>query len=338
MGIGHGPQGRLPPRRLVALVVVAALLTGACGRGGEGAGLEDVRIGANLWMGYDLLSMAADLGWFAEEGFDVEVIDLGSLGDTKAAFERGYVDGMATTVFEVVQVGSESDLKPVVVLAIDYSDGGDVVVARRGIASTTGLAGARIVVEPPLGIYMLYRMLAKAGMTLGDVQVVWASQPDIEGLAWSGQIDAAVSYPPVSTELTHQLGYNTLFSSAEIPGEVLDVVSFSEQFTRDHPGAVRATVRVWDRALRYLSEEHQAAVAAIAAREGLSAAEVEEALAGVRFLSIEDQGGPFLDQNVAATCSRAAELLLEVGVITETYTAAGCVSSEFVLDVIKAMP
>jgi NitT/TauT family transport system substrate-binding protein len=338
MGIGHVSQGRLPPRRLLALVVVASLLLGACGRGGEGAGLQDVRIGANLWMSYDLLSMAADLGWFEEEGFAVEIIDLGTLGDTKAAFERGYLDGMATTVLEVVEARSESDLNPVAVLATDYSNGGDVVVARRSITSIASLAGTRIAVDPPLGIYILYRMLAKAGMTLDDVKVVWASQPDIEALAWSGQIDAAVSFPPVSTELTSQLGYNTLFSSAEIPGEVLDVVSFSEQFTKDHPEAVRAVLRVWDRALRYLSEEHQAVVAAIAAREGLSAAEVEEALAGVRFLALGDQGGPFLDQNVAATCSRAAEVLLEVGVIAEIHTAAGCVSSEFALDVIKAMP
>jgi NitT/TauT family transport system substrate-binding protein len=318
--------------------MVASLLVGACSRGGAQADLPEVRIGANLWIGYDLLSLAADVGWFEEEGLHVEIVDLGSLTDVRAAFERGYVDGMATTLIEVVQARSEADRAPVAVLFTDYSDGADVVVARRDITAVAGLAGARIAVEPPLGIYMLHRMLTMAGMTPDDVEIVWVSQAGMDALAWSGRIDAAVTFPPVSIELTRDLGYSTLFSSADIPGEVLDVVSFSEQFTRDHPEAVRAILRVWDRALRYVSEHHDEAVAAISAREGLDAAEVEEALGGLRWLSLSQQGGLLADEAAAVLCSRVAEALFQAGVITETATAPGCASSEFILDVLEAGP
>jgi NitT/TauT family transport system substrate-binding protein len=301
-------------------------------------GPEAVRIGANRWVGFDLLAMAEDLGWFQEEGFDVEIIDLGTDSDTRAAFERGYLDGMATTLMELIQSRSETDRAPVVVLFTDYSDGADVVVARRDITSVSSLAGARIAVEPPLGIYILSRMLAMAGMTLDDVEIVWVSQAGIPALAWSGRIDAAVTFPPVSMELAQELGYNTLFTSAEIPGEVLDAVSFSEEFTRDHPEAVRAILRVWDRALRYLSEHHLEAVAAISAREGLDTAEVEEAVGGLRWLSLSQQSDLFADGATAVICSRVAETLFQVGVITETGTAPGCASSEFILDVLEAGP
>jgi NitT/TauT family transport system substrate-binding protein len=324
------------PGRLAAWALVASLLVGACGRAGPESGLVEVRIGANLWVGYDLLSMAADLGWFEEEGVNLEFIDLGSLNDTKAAFERGYIDGMATTLFELLESRSESQLDPVAVLVTDYSNGTDVVVAKRAITSIAGLAGARIAVDPPLGIYILYRMLEKAGMTLNDVTLVWASQTDMPALAWSGRIDAAVAFPPVSTSLMKDLGYTTLFSSAGIPGEVVDVVSFNEQFRKDHPEAIEAVLRVWDRALRYLSEERGQAVAAMATREGLSEPEVEEALAGVSFLTIDDQAGPFIDQKVAETCTRAAEILFQVAVITDPHVAAGCASSQFVIDVVAA--
>jgi NitT/TauT family transport system substrate-binding protein len=318
--------------------MVALLLLGACSGCGAGASLEGVRIGANRWVGFDLLAMAEDLGWFEEEGFHVEIVDLGTTSDIRAAFERGYVDGMATTLMEVIQSRSEADRAPVAVLITDYSDGADVVVARRDITAVAGLAGARIAVEPPLGIYILSQMLAAAEMTLNDVEIVWVSQAEMPGLAWAGQIDAAVTFPPASIELTHDLGYNTLFSSAEIPGEVLDVVSFSEQFTRDHPEAVRAILRVWDRSLRYLSEHHREAVAAIAAREGLEAVEVEEALGGVQWLSLSQQSGLLANGTAAVICPRVAEALLQAGVITETDTAPGCASSEFIIDVLEAGP
>ncbi len=330
------PQSRRPRRRLVAWAAIAWLLLGACSGEGAGSGREGVRIGANLWVGFDLLAVAEDLGWFAEEGFDVEIVDLGTPADVKAAFERGYVDGMATTLLELIESRSETDLNPVAVLITDYSNGADLVVARRGITSIAGLEGARIAVDPPLGIYLLSRMLSKAGMALDDVEVVWTSQPDIPALAWSGQIDAAVTFPPASTELTRDLGYNTLFSSADIPGEVMDVVTFSEQFARDHPEAVRAILRVWDRALGYLSEHPQEAVAAIAAREGLDAAEAEEALAGVNLLTLDEQAELFHGGVLAATCLRAARVLVQVAAITETETAAGCASSEFIDGVLEA--
>jgi NitT/TauT family transport system substrate-binding protein len=169
------------PGRLAAWALVASLLVGACGRAGPESGLVEVRIGANLWMGYDLLSMAADLGWFEEEGFNVEIVDLGSLADSKAAFERGYVDGMATTVMEVVQARSESDLNPIAVLVADYSNGTDVVVAKRAITSIAGLAGARIAVDPPLGIYILYRMLATMSTLSGPRRRICRPSPGRDG-------------------------------------------------------------------------------------------------------------------------------------------------------------
>ena len=335
MRIRLSPQSRRPRRRLVAWAAVAWLLLGACSGGGAESGREEVRIGANLWLGFDLLAMAEDLGWFAEEGFDVEIVDLGTPADTRAAFERGYIDGMATTLLDLIETRSEASLDPVAVLITDYSDGADVVVARRGITSIAGLAGARIAADGPLGVYLLSRMLSKEGMALGDVELVWASQTDMPALAWSGQIDAAVTFPPASTELTRDLGYNTLFSSADIPGEVMDVVSFGAQFTRDHPEAVRAILRVWDRALGYLSEHPQETVAALAAREGLDAAEAEEALAGVNLLTLDEQAELFHGGVPAATCLRAAGVLQQVAVITETDTALGCASSEFIDGVLE---
>ena len=335
MSTRFSPQSRRPRRRLVAWAAVACLLLGACSGGGAGSGREGVRIGVNLWVGFDLLAVAEDLGWFAEEGFDVEIVDLGTPADCRAAFERGYVDGMATTLLDLIQTRSETDFDPVAVLITDYSDGADVVVARRGITSIAGLAGARIAADGPLAMYLLTRMLSKEGMALGDVELVWASQLDMPALAWSGQIDAAVTFPPASTELTRDLGYTTLFSSADIPGEVMDVVSFDAQFTRDHPEAVRAILRVWDRVLGYLSEHPQETVAAIAAREGLDAAEVEEALAGVNLLTLDEQVELFHNGVPAATCLQAAEVLQQAAVITETGTAPGCASSEFIDGVLE---
>jgi NitT/TauT family transport system substrate-binding protein len=330
------PLSRWPRRRLVAWAAVAWLLLGACSGGGAESGREGVRIGTNLWLGNDLLAVAEDLGWFAEEGFDVEIVDLGTLADTRAAFERGYVDGIATTLMDLIQMRSETDLDPVAVLITDYSNGADVVVAKRAITSIADLAGARIAVDGALGLFLLSRTLSRGEMTLDDVTVKWVSQPDMPALAWSNRIDAAITFPPVSTELIYDLGYTTLYSSAYIPREVADVVAFPAQFTRDHPEAVRAILRVWDRALGYLSEHPREAVAAIAVRENLDAAEAEEALAGVHMLTLDEQAEWFQRGVPAHVCLLAAEALLLAEAITDTEAVPGCASGEFIDDVLEA--
>ena len=309
--------------------LVTAVMAAACGVGGASGDGPTVRIGANLWVGYDLLTVAEELDLYG--GVDVEIVDFASFSDVVAAFERGHLDGMASTLNELPQVRARTDLDPVAVMVTDISNGADVVLADASIRSVEELTGARVAVEPPLGLYVLSRALSSVGLSLDDVTVVWAQQPEMPILAEAGQIDAAVSFPPWSVRLVSDHGFAALFTSADIPGEVVDVVSFRSQFIEDRPEAVRAVLLAWDRALAHLAEHPDEAIARMAVHEGLSELELRAALEGVELPTLAQQRDLFTDEILDATCRRVAEILVGIDVIEDTLSAVGCVSAEPIL-------
>ena len=60
-----------------------------------------------------------------------------------------------------------------IILATDYSHGGDVVVSRPNINSASDLKGKTIGLQvDSLSLYVLYMTLKKVGLNLNDVKVV----------------------------------------------------------------------------------------------------------------------------------------------------------------------
>ena len=108
---------------------------------------EPIRIGINPWPGYEPLFLAHTQGFFEEEGVTVELVEFSSLGDVRRAFERGQVDGMASSLIEVIQANERSAREPRVFLIVDFSAGADVLVVDQSIKTLQDLKGKRIAAE-----------------------------------------------------------------------------------------------------------------------------------------------------------------------------------------------
>jgi NitT/TauT family transport system substrate-binding protein len=247
---------------------------------------RELRIGINAWPGYEFLYLARQKGLFAAEGVDVEVVEFNSLPDARRAFERGQIDGLGTTVIEVLQARSHSERPLQIVRVVDYSDGADVVLARGGIQSVADLRGKRVGVElASLGVYVLARALETGGLSLGEVQAVPSDQLSMEEAFASGELDAVVTYPPSSVRLSREARAATVFTSASIPGEVIDVLAVDARVAAERPGDVVALLRGFERALAYARTHPDDAYAIMAAREGITAQEFAAVLAdGVRLV------------------------------------------------------
>ena len=57
--------------------------------------LPVIRVGMNLWPGYEFLYLAKEKGYFLEEGINLQLYDFVSLSDSRRAFERGQIDVLA---------------------------------------------------------------------------------------------------------------------------------------------------------------------------------------------------------------------------------------------------
>ncbi len=258
-----------------------------------------IRLGVNVWPGYEYLFLARKLGYYEEEGLNLQLVETGSLDDLRRAFERGKLDGMASSAIEVVQAAANTGRVAKIFMVPDFSNGADVIIAKTPIQRIADLKGKRVGLEmASLGQFMVARALQESGLSMADVVIVPMSQEEmLRGMA-ENQVDAVMTYPPVSVELLRRDDTKNIFSSADIPGEVMDVVTLSDDVLVADPSAPKKIIRAWQRALDYAAKNPDKAHRIAADREGISAEEFAEALGGVKLLSIKDQQELFADPHV----------------------------------------
>ncbi len=250
-----------------------------------------LRIGINAWPGYEFIYLAQEKGFYRDEGLEVRVVEFSSLADCRRAFERGQIDALGATVVEVLQASDQSDRTPQIIQIVDSSHGADVIIAQPGITNAEGLRGRKIGVElASVGVYVLARGLETIGLGLGDVTAVSMDQTSMEAAFRRGELDAMVTYPPFSIKLQRDRLANTLFSSAEIPGEVLDVIAADARVIGQRPRDIERLVRAYQKAIRYAQEHPAEAHSIMARREGITPQEFSASLTdGIRILPPTDQ-------------------------------------------------
>src|SRR3989442_13407666 len=141
-------------------------------------------------------------------------------------------------------------------------------------------------------MFMLVGALAREGMPLSAVAVIATDQTDMAKNLDSGWVDAAVTYPPVSFEIMQIPGTRVVFSSADIPGEVVDVVALAGEVLERRLDDAARLVRAWGQSLAYAAEHPAEARELMASRERISVEEFGEALAGIQLPSSREERPP----------------------------------------------
>ena len=299
--------------RLCLLLTILCAITGCSNNKSD-----PIRIGINPWPGYEFLFLAEHKGFFAQAGINIELVQLGSLSDAQRAYLNGKTDGMATTIIEAVQSLPLGGAPLKIVLIPDYSNGGDVIIADNSIVDMKSLKGKKIGCEvSSLGIYILQRALTRAGLTLQDVEVVNVEQFQGEKYMLEGNIDAFVSYPPVSVNILNHNQYHTVFTSAEIPNEIIDTISISEVVIEANPDLVPKIHQAWQLALDYYKTHPKDAIAIMAKREGIPAEDFSGVLSDLVILDNAEQQKIFSSPDkLQAAAISVCETLVHVKSIT----------------------
>ena len=257
---------------------------------------EKITIAISPWPGYEFLYLAEKKGFFKQVGLNISLVQMGALADSQRAYVNGHVDGMASTIIEAVQAEPLGGKPLKIVLVPDYSNGGDVIITNKTIKNLSLLKGRNIGCEvASLGIYLLERALAKHNLKLTDVNVRNVEQLDGKQYLMSQEIDAFVTYPPVSVEILKDNKYHTVFSSSEIPYEIVDTVSISNDVLRKNPDLVPKLHMAWQMAIDYsISNEHDA-YSLMAKREGISVEDFKEVITDLKLQDIQGQKEIFSD-------------------------------------------
>lgn len=266
-----------------------------------------MRIAINTWAAFEFAYLAQEKGFFRDEGLDLRLVEMGTLGDCRRAFERAQADAMFASLAEVLIAREQGERDPRIVLVTDATDGADVIVAKPPALSIPDLRGKRIAVEEgSFTIVLLSRALELAGMSLADVKTVSMPVMNMVDALRRGEIDAAVCYPPYSLDALDSGAATKVFDSSRLPGEIIDVVAVDADFARVRMKDAAAFVRAFHRAQDYAREHPAESFAIMAAREHIPPDVFADILTnGIRVFTRDDQAR-FLGPGGSLAASTAA--------------------------------
>jgi len=211
-------------------------------------------IGSNVWPGYEPLYLAAKTD--PDKTNFYKMVEFPSSSEVLRAFQNGSLDIAATTLDEAILLQSQGiDVK--IILVLDISMGADVLLARPEIPSKTNLKGKKIGVEyTALGAYMLARYLELNHLAVTDITLVPVDVDQHELYFNQKKIDAIITFEPIRSRL-YKKGARLVFSSAEIPGEIVDVLISRGEIWRNNKRKIRKITELWYETLDQINTDFE---------------------------------------------------------------------------------
>jgi ABC-type nitrate/sulfonate/bicarbonate transport system substrate-binding protein len=265
--------------------------------------MEDntVRFALNVWAGWAPIIQAnggfkADKIWKTPSGeeFKVELVLIDDPVAMRDAYTSGEVhigwatlDMMPLLMEGFVKRNGEpidSRVMPRIFQQVDWSNGGDGIVARGGIKTIGDLRGKKIVLaENSPSQYFVLNMLVYGGVQPSEVEFVYTGDAFQAAAAFNSQkdIDAVVSWAPDIYNLSDVPGNKMIVSTGTANKLIADVWFARADFAKDHPGICEGLVRgIFDSMNELNTDEGKKKVAQLMADGyGLPASEAYEMLA-----------------------------------------------------------
>lgn len=263
----------------VTLIVITTLF--ACSEQQK----SPLRIGTNVWPGYEPFYLARDMGYFGQQ--PVHLVELKSATDVIHAIRNNTIEAAALTMDEALLL-LESDIDICIIAVLDFSNGGDVILGKPGINSLSQLKGKRIAVEHnALGALMLDAMLKKAALSINDIVLVPKTVDEHVSAYRQNNIDAVVTFEPYSSVLVAE-GAHLLFDSSAIPRQIIDVLVVRKDALENNTDSIKTLVHGFLKAVQYIEVQPQDAAKRMASRLDLTPQEVLSSFDGLILPSLEE--------------------------------------------------
>lgn len=260
--------------RFLAVAVLLSLI--GCDKSPD----SPIRLGSSPWPGYEPLYLARDLGYIDESS--INLFELPSADITMESFRNRSTDVATLTLDETVELLDEGN-KLKILMILDISHGGDAALARPEIKNLADIKGKRIsIINIPLGIYMLNRMLSKAGVERKDVEVFPMAESKQLKFYNDGKADVVITFEPVKTKLK-EAGAHVIFDSSMIPNEIFDLLLVHDDVYAERKEELCNLSSQWFKTLQYMHSNRDDAAKRITHRLGLTVNDYDTLLDGIIF-------------------------------------------------------
>lgn len=275
---------------LVVFLILSVLLSACSGFSGADPYIrKPLRIAWNAWPGDYPIFLAKELGLYEKYGVEVEAIYSEDYSQQLVQLLSGEIDSFNATISDVLLMANTDDLQ--IVLVSDYPEGANVIIGDASIQSPKDLKGKRLGVDASViqSQLLVAEMLKAYGLSTEDVKLVSIIPEDVPE-ALGEAIDAGFTWGQFVTESIKQ-GNKVIYSDAEAPGLLTDVLIFRRVTVEERPEDVQAVVAAWIEAANFLNANPDQAVEMIAQQSGLPPDEVS--LEGVKVYTLRDNLSAF---------------------------------------------
>jgi len=306
------------------------------------AGTSTIKLGTVVWIGYGPFYVADALDLYKKYNLKVSLQVFSDPALIPPAIASGAVDGGHLTYDQVVaQVAGGNAQK--VVMPIDYSNGGDAIVADTSIKTVKDFKGKKIGFNPlSPSDFLLSYALKTNGLTDKDIMPVSMTPEAVPAAMASGEMPIGVTYEPSLSQILSQGGgkkFKVVFSSKNAPGLIADVMVFDEKVIKAKPTEIASIIKAYLDGLAYMKAKPDEAAKIIGKFMGVTAKEVKEQLPGVYNIPVNEMPKAFVKAKETTSYYASGEiisqLLLSKGQIKSIPATEATFDAQFVTALTK---
>ncbi len=282
-----------------------------------------LKIAYSDWPGWAAWEIALQKGWFKEAGVNVD-FQWFDYVPSMDAFTARKVDAVSMTNGDSMVTGNGGGPN-VCIVANDYSSGADMIVAKSGIKKMADLKGKKIGVEIGFIDHLLVlEALKSANLSEKDVQLVNIRTDELPQALKENKVDAIAAWQPNSgVALNSVPGSAAIFSSANVPGLVYDMLCVTPESLAQRRGDWAKVVKVWFRVADYVNDPAHIDEAAriMGARVGVSGEAYRAQINGTHLLNRAENLKRFAKSAGYATVYGSNQLVDSFNVKQGVYSA-----------------
>ncbi len=316
--------------KLIAAVALLSASYSACA-------VTPVKIALTTWIGYSPFYVADGMDYYKKYDLKVTLQTFSDPAMLPSAMTSKAVDGALMTYDQVIGAAAQGQTFKVV-MPIDYSNGGDAVLAVNSITKISELKGKKVAYAPlsPSDFLISYALKIN-GMTDKDISPVNMTPEAIPSAMASGAVPAGTTYEPNVSQILAMDGgkkFHVIYSSKEAPGLIADVLVFDDEHIKKNGKEITGLIKAYLDGLAYMKAKPEEAAAIIGKAIGVSGKEVLEQLGGVYNIPFKEMQKPFSKgkdtKSYFVSGEVINEILLKSGQIKKAVDISSTLDASFV--------
>lgn len=211
------------------------------------------RIGIVPWIAWNPLYVAEELGFWKEEGVNVEIINYGTIREKINSFKTGLTEisfGEPADFLSLLKKG----MKIKTLMCVDGSFGADKFFIKKDI-KIEDLKTKKIAISPyPAGDFFVWRGLKALQIPLETINFINVDSPSMGAEAFLSQrVDGVYLYPPSSFEVEKAGNAVELFNSAKFP--IFEAIFCREDLIEKENDSIKKILVGWIKAAIWSTKE-----------------------------------------------------------------------------------